>query len=206
MSAADSTDSTGALKDLRVAFAGKLGGMTKREAQNLVRNHGGTPVDTLSREVDMVVIGADELPLDEDSLLDESLRQRAAEGQLEVISETQLWQRLGMFDEESPVRLYTPAMLAELLSVPVSIIRRWHRRKLIVPVREVRRLPYFDFQEVATARQLATLLGGRRVPRCDRTQARGTVAVRAGRGATVGTALRDRPGPAVAVATRGRLD
>jgi tetratricopeptide (TPR) repeat protein len=158
MSAADSTDSSGALKDLRVAFAGKLGGMTKREAQNLVRNYGGTPVDTLSREVDMVVIGADELPLDEDSLLDESLRQRAAEGQLEVISETQLWQRLGMFDEESLVRLYTPAMLAELLSVPVSIIRRWHRRKLIVPVREVRRLPYFDFQEVATARQLATLL------------------------------------------------
>ncbi len=49
MSAADSTDSSGALKDLRVAFAGKLGGMTKREAQNLVRNHGGTPVDTLSR-------------------------------------------------------------------------------------------------------------------------------------------------------------
>ncbi len=105
-----------------------------------------------------MVIGADELPLDEESLLDESLRQRAAEGQLEIISETQLWQRLGLFEEESHVRLYTPAMLAELLSVPVSIIRRWHRRKLIVPVREVRRLPYFDFQEVATARQLAALL------------------------------------------------
>ena len=63
-----------------------------------------------------------------------------------------------MFDDESNMRLYTPAMLAELLNVPVSIIRRWHRRKLIVPVREVRRLPYFDFQEVATARQLAALL------------------------------------------------
>ena len=59
---------------------------------------------------------------------------------------------------ESNLRLYTPAMLAELLHVPVSIIRRWHRRRLIVPVREVRRLPYFDFQEVATARQLAELL------------------------------------------------
>ncbi|MHB8863677.1 MAG: MerR family transcriptional regulator [Pirellulaceae bacterium] len=158
MSAADSADSAGALKDMRVAFAGKLGGMTKREAQNLVRDYGGIPVDRLSGEVDVVVIGADELPLDEESLLDESLRQRAAEGQLEVMSETQLWQRLGLFDEEAHVRLYTPAMLAELLSVPVAIIRRWHRRKLIVPVREVRRLPYFDFQEVATARQLAALL------------------------------------------------
>ncbi|MHB8969196.1 MAG: tetratricopeptide repeat protein [Pirellulaceae bacterium] len=158
MAAADSNDSPGALRDLRIAFAGKLGGMTKRAAQNLVRDHGGTPVDQGSGDVDVLVIGADELPLDEASLLDESIRQRAAEGQLEIISETQLWQRLGMFEEEANIRLYTPAMLAELLSVPISIIRRWHRRKLIVPVREVQRLPYFDFQEVATARQLAALL------------------------------------------------
>jgi tetratricopeptide (TPR) repeat protein len=49
-------------------------------------------------------------------------------------------------------------MLAELLRVPVSVVRRWHRRGLIKPAREVRRLPYFDFQEVATARRLAELL------------------------------------------------
>jgi tetratricopeptide (TPR) repeat protein len=49
-------------------------------------------------------------------------------------------------------------MLAELLAVPVGIVRRWHRRGLIQPVREVRRLPYFDFQEVASARQLAGML------------------------------------------------
>ncbi len=83
MSAADSTDSSDTFKNLRIAFAGKLGGMTKREAQNLVRDHGGIPVDQLSDEVDLVVIGADELPLDEASLLDESIRQQAAEGQLE---------------------------------------------------------------------------------------------------------------------------
>ena len=49
-------------------------------------------------------------------------------------------------------------MLADLIGVPVAIVRRWHRRGLIKPVREVRRLPYFDFQEVATARRLAELL------------------------------------------------
>jgi tetratricopeptide (TPR) repeat protein len=81
------------------------------------------------------------------------------DGRIEVITETQLWQRLGLFDAEPHVRrLYTPAMLAELLSVPVAIVRRWHRRGLIVPTREVRRLAYFDFQEVATARRLAELL------------------------------------------------
>jgi tetratricopeptide (TPR) repeat protein len=54
-------------------------------------------------------------------------------------------------------RLYTPAMLAELLGVDVAVIRRWRRRGLIVPVHEVGRLPYFDFQEVTTARRLAEL-------------------------------------------------
>jgi tetratricopeptide (TPR) repeat protein len=49
-------------------------------------------------------------------------------------------------------------MLAELLDVPVTVIRRWHRHKLIVPHQEVRRLPYFDVPEVATAQRLAQLL------------------------------------------------
>jgi tetratricopeptide (TPR) repeat protein len=55
-------------------------------------------------------------------------------------------------------RLYTPAMLAELLVVPVAAIRRWHRRRALREVKCVRRLPYFDFQEVAIARRLAQLL------------------------------------------------
>ncbi len=105
------------------------------------------------------MLGADEFPLDADTLIDDSLRQAAARGELEVLTETQFWQRLGMVDGEQAVRrLYTPAMLAQLLGVPVAIIRRWHRRGLIVPTREVHRLPYFDFQEVATARRLAELL------------------------------------------------
>jgi len=37
-------------------------------------------------------------------------------------------------------------------------VRRWHRRGLIEPRTEIRRLPYFDFQEVVNARTLASLL------------------------------------------------
>ena len=54
--------------------------------------------------------------------------------------------------------LYTPAMLAELLHVPVATVRRWHRRGLIMPAKEIHRLPYFDFQEVVNARKLANML------------------------------------------------
>ena len=144
-----------------VAFVGKLGGMNRREASQLARQRGGTPVALGDPDVDLVVIGADELPLDEDVLLDTAVREAAAEGRLEIVSETELWQRLGFVDEDIDRdirRLYTPAMLADLLGVPMSVIRRWHRRRLIVPVREVQRLPYFDFQEVSTARHLAQLV------------------------------------------------
>jgi tetratricopeptide (TPR) repeat protein len=161
MSAVSDADVTSPLTGKRIAFVGKLGGMTRREAQQLVRQQGGLPVDSHAAEVDLVVIGANELPLGEQDelLLDEATRHAAAEGRLEIITETQLWQRLGLVDSEQHVRrLYTPAMLAGLLGVSLANIRRWHRRGLIVPSREVHRLPYFDFQEVATARRLAQLV------------------------------------------------
>jgi tetratricopeptide (TPR) repeat protein len=113
------------------------------------------------------VVGEAELPLaDLTELLGAEARQAAERGELTVLTETQLWQRLGFVEGEQNIhRLYTPAMLADLAGVPVAVVRRWHRRGLIVPAREVRRLAYFDFQEVATARRLAELLASGVAPR-----------------------------------------
>jgi tetratricopeptide (TPR) repeat protein len=144
----------------RVVFVGKLGGVNRRQAHQIVREHGGVPVDKVSPNVDWVVLGADELPLTaEGDLIDDETRVAAAQGRLEIVHETQFWQRLGLVESQTEVhRLYTPAMRADLLGVSVSVIRRWHRRGLIVPEREVHRLPYFSFQEVSTARRLAELV------------------------------------------------
>ncbi|HMO15940.1 MAG TPA: MerR family transcriptional regulator [Pirellulaceae bacterium] len=148
------------LEGLRVAFVGKLGGHTKRDAQQIVRRHAGIPVELQDEAIDLVVVGADELPILSDNDLPEELMRAAAEGRLEIISETELWQRLGMLELESNIRrLYTPMMLSQLLGVKVAAIRRWHRLGLIIAAREVNRLPYFDFQEIAVARQLARLVG-----------------------------------------------
>ena len=125
----------------------------------LIREHGGVPVDSKQPDIDLVVIGADELPLADDESLTPDLRAAATSGQTKVIHETELWERLGLVPSEGSIRqLYTPAMLADLLDVPIAVVRRWHRRGLIVPIREVHRLPYFDFKEVATAQYLAKLL------------------------------------------------
>ena len=150
---------SGELDGCFVAFVGKLGGVNRREAQAIVREAGGAVVESLDPRANLVVIGAEQLPLADDALLSEPLRQAEQRGQVEIINETEFWERLGLVESQQYLRhLYTPAMLAELLGVPIGIVRRWHRRGLIVPVREVHRLPYFDFQEVASARQLANLL------------------------------------------------
>ncbi len=151
------------LSGTRVAFVGKLASMARREAAQLVRQQGATVLEKPDASAHWVVVGENEIPLPmadgQEDWFDESIREASERGTLEVITETQLWQRLGLVEPAHEVhRLYTPAMLADLLGVPVAVIRRWHRRGLIVPAREVRRLPYFEFQEVATARRLAELL------------------------------------------------
>lgn len=140
----------------RVALVGRFGGMNQREATNVLRSFDALVVDADSDSIDWIVIGAEESPLAEAELLSQSAREGAAQGTLEILHETELWQRLGLVDVEQSVRrYYTPAMLAHLLGVSVRVIRRWHRRGLITPIRTLHRLPYFDFQEVATARRLA---------------------------------------------------
>src|SRR5512139_3170600 len=158
------------LQDRRAAFLGKLASMSRREAGQLLKTHGATVLDGPDASADLLVIGEEELPLpvgeDFDDWLDEPTRQAAEEGRIEVLTETQLWQRLGLVEREHDIhRLYTPAMLADLLMVPVAVIRRWHRRGLIVPAREVRKLPYFDYQEVAAARRLTELLAAGMTPK-----------------------------------------
>jgi tetratricopeptide (TPR) repeat protein len=147
----------------RVAFVGRLASMARREAAVLLRKHGAIVLDQPDASAHLIVVGEEGLPLPEvdgsDDWFDDASRKAIEQGSLEVLSETQLWQRLGMVCAEPEVhKLYTPAMLADLLGLSVAVIRRWHRRGLIVPAHEVRRLPYFDFQEVATARRLAQLL------------------------------------------------
>ncbi|MBL9123772.1 MAG: MerR family transcriptional regulator, partial [Planctomycetaceae bacterium] len=146
----------------RVGFLGKLVSMPRREAQDLIRQRGGIPLERLDPQMDLLVIGDHGLPFDPRTgleQLDAALHEAIDRGAIEVVDETQLWERLGLVEEHRDVhRLYTPTLLAKLLDVPVAVIRRWHRRGLIVPARQVRKLPYFDFQEVATARRLAELL------------------------------------------------
>jgi tetratricopeptide (TPR) repeat protein len=144
---------------LRTTVVGKFAGMTKAGARKLLAAQGATVVDELDAEVRLIVVGEQDLPPAD--LAEQIERVAPQPAAVRVVSETELWEALGIVEPQQQMhRLYTPAMLGELLGVPTSIVRRWQRRGLIKPAREVRRLPYFDFHEVQTARQLVRLLAG----------------------------------------------
>ena len=152
----------GALAGQRIALIGRLTGMSHRETGALISDQQGQLVAEAS-DMPTIVVIADRFADFSDAL--ESAPSAASEyadlvatGNAELWKESELWQRLGLVEQTHGVQqLYTPAMLAELLEVPLSAIRRWHRSQVLKACRNVRRLPYFDFQEVAVARHLANL-------------------------------------------------
>jgi len=153
------SNEAGDLSGKRVAIVGKLAGMTRREVYTALRQAEATPSEKIDDRVDVIVFGENDLTGLGDQGVSPELQEKAAAGDLKFISETTLWQWLGLIEPHQKLhRLYTPAMLSDLLGVSKSIIRRWHRRGLIIPARQVRSLPYFDYREVATAKQLAVML------------------------------------------------
>lgn len=146
----------------RVMLIGKLASMPRREAEEVIREHGGALVER-GGNPDLIVVSdevARRTPSKADrELFDEELRQRFADGDAELLGESTLWARLGLVESGHGVeRLYTLAMLADLVRAPIAAVRQWHRRGAIHAKREVQRLPYFDFEEVGVARKLAQLL------------------------------------------------
>jgi tetratricopeptide (TPR) repeat protein len=151
------------LQGERVSFTGILASMTHRQAHELVEQHGGSATQNVSRQTSMLVVGEEGWPLESDGTASLKLQQVTEWIQqshsIRILNESD-WLRLLDLDERRREvhRLYTPAMLSQLLGISVSIIRRWERLGLIKAVRKVYRLPYFDFQEVTGVRRLSELI------------------------------------------------
>ena len=147
----------------RVSCTGTLASMTHRQAHELVETHGGSATTHVSQQTTMLVVGEEGWPLEPDGQPSQKLQQvtewNRQGHEIRVLAESDWLHLLGLADRREEVhRLYTPAMLSQLLHVPVGAIRGWERRGLIKAVRRVYRLPYFDFQEVTSARRVSELL------------------------------------------------
>ena len=131
----------------KVYFLGKLSGANRKEATEIVRLSGGKIANRLTADVDLIVVG-DENILKQDwnlwnDQLDAETRESFEKGTLTIISETAFWEKYGDQTAESVQTLYTPSMLAKLTGLSMPILRRLQRERLIAPVRQVFRLCYF---------------------------------------------------------------
>ncbi len=153
----------GTVTGQRIAVVGRLASMTRQQATELLLAKSAVVLERPDATATWIVAGEQNLASGGLNAvreqLDETTRAAVDAGRIEILTETDLWRRLGLFDGEQHLQqLYTPAMLAELLGISVSQVRGWQRKGLIRAVREVRRLPYFDFREVATGRRIQELL------------------------------------------------
>lgn len=133
--------------------------MSRSDAVRVLCDQGASVVASLEHKPTLVLVGDETtdwrrlLPDGDDAQSPTGL----AEQQFEIVEESDLWSRLGLIGYEEE-RLYTPAMLAELVGVRVEVVRRWVRRGYLKPSREVGRLVYLGIREVHAARILADLL------------------------------------------------
>ena len=163
MGAGTSEHSERLLCGRRVALVGRLTGMSRRNVEQLIREHGGSIDASIDAKTELAIVGDETVDLArlaaDPEILDDAARAAWREGRLQFVRESELWARLGLVESSQGVkRLYTPVMLAELVRVPVRTIRHWHRRGQLTAGHEVGRLPYFNFEEVRVARRLAELL------------------------------------------------
>ena len=104
------------LQGKRVAFTGRLASMTRSDAADLIRAHGGRFTATLNRFTSLLVVGQDGWPFEKDGRLSGKLRkarslQRNGIGPT-VLTEEELFARLGLDSlAEGVSRRYSTAQL-----------------------------------------------------------------------------------------------
>ncbi len=147
------------LEDKRVAFTGQLASMTRPEAADLIRAHGGIYITSVTRRTSYLVVGQEGWPLRKDGSLSDKLETakhlQTAGCQIGILTEEELLERLGLEGATSGIhKQFTLPQLGRLLKIPRNRLRSWMRAGLLQPVQVIHGLCYFDFHQVTGIRTL----------------------------------------------------
>src|SRR5207244_8640400 len=96
-----------------VAFTGRLACMTRAEAFEVVRSHGGTPSQTVSRQTNVLVVGELGWPLLDDGRPSNKLSRAGSYG-IPVVSERRFLEWIGKAVPDSLNRTYSADQIATL--------------------------------------------------------------------------------------------
>lgn len=151
------------LENRQVALTGRLASMTRAEAAAAIQECGGQFSRSVTLQTFWLVVGQEGWPLQRRGRLTQALRRarwlQEHGSPLEILSEQQFLDRLGLRDEQQSIfRRYTMSQLTRILHIPKTRLRYWVRSGLIQPLEAGHRLVYFDFQQVASIRKLHELI------------------------------------------------
>jgi TolA-binding protein len=134
-----------------VAFTGRLACMTRAEAFEVVRQHGGTPSQAVTRQTKVLVVGELGWPLLDDGRPPNKLSRAGSYG-IPAVSERRFLEWIGKAVPDSWHRTYSADQIAALSKLSSVTIDELVRFGLLDP-----RGGLFGFRDLASARQVSSL-------------------------------------------------
>ena len=134
-----------------LAFTGRLACMTRAEAFEVVRSHGGTASQTVTRQTNVLVVGELGWPLLDDGRPSNKLTRAGSYG-IPVVSERRFLEWIGKAVPDSLHRTYSADQIASLSKLSNSTIDELVQFGLLDP-----RGGLFGFRDLARARQISNL-------------------------------------------------
>src|SRR6516162_9272022 len=116
----------------KVAFTGRLACMTRAEAFEVVRSHGGTPSQTITRRTNVLVVGELGWPLLDDGRPSNKLSRAGSYG-VPVVSERRFLEWSGKAVPDSWHRTYSADQIAALSKLSSSTVDELVRFCLLDP-------------------------------------------------------------------------
>jgi TolA-binding protein len=135
-----------------VAFTGQLACMSRAEAFEVVRQHGGTPSQAVTKRTNLLIVGELGWPLLDDGRPSNKLA-RANSYSIPVVSERRFLEWIGKVVPEGVQKTYSGEQLAALSKLPSTTIQELVQFGLLDE-----RGGCFGFRDLASARQIAKLL------------------------------------------------
>src|SRR3984957_6095290 len=135
-----------------VAFTGRLAGMSRAKAFNVVRKRGGTPSPDVTKRTKVLIVGELGWPLLDDGRPSNKLS-RAKAYSIPVVSERRFLEWIGRAVPDSVQKTYSAEQLAALSKMSEGMIRELAQLGLLDE-----RDGHFGFRDLASARQTAKLL------------------------------------------------
>jgi tetratricopeptide (TPR) repeat protein len=134
-----------------IAFSGRLACMSRAEAFEIVRQHGGTPSQDVNRRTNLLVVGELGWPLMDDGRPSSKLSRASSYG-IPVVSERRFLEWIGKAIPDNLHRTYSAGQIATLSKFSHGAIAELVRFGLLDP-----RGGLFGFRDLASARQISKL-------------------------------------------------